>query len=242
MTPVFNDMASSSPAQPLYSIILPTYNEVENIAVVVWLLHSAFETLDSKFEVIVVDDNSQDDTQAVVKGLQSWLQQQQKSSLKRFENLAAAIKLIARPGKMGLGSAYASGLQQAEGEFVILMDADLSHHPKYLPQFIQRQRETGCDIVTGTRYRYGGGVAGWGFTRKLVSRGANLLASAFLGASMSDLTGSYRLYRRDCLVKLLAETSSKGYAFQMEVIVRAQYSRHTVEEVPIVFVDRLYVS
>lgn len=90
------------------------------------------------------------------------------------------IILRPRPGKLGLGTAYIHGLKHATGNFVIIMDADLSHHPKYIPTMIQRQLQTGCDIVSGTRYAPGGGVYGWNFKRKLTSRGANTLAQALL--------------------------------------------------------------
>jgi hypothetical protein len=111
---------------------------------------------------------------------------------------------------------------------------------RYIPAFLDKQRQTGCDIVTGTRYIRGGGVSGWSMMRKTVSRGANLAASFLLGASSSDLTGAFRLYKRDVLSKLLSCTASTGYAFQMEVIIRAQYAGFHIEEVPIVFVDRLF--
>ena len=97
-------------------------------------------------------------------------------------------------------------------------------------------------LICRTRYGRGGGVAGWSLARKVVSRGANLAASFLLGATTSDLTGAYRLYRRAVLEQLLSRTTSKGYAFQMEVVVRAQYSGYRIEEVPIVFVDRLLGS
>ncbi|KAL6781542.1 DPM1 [Auxenochlorella protothecoides x Auxenochlorella symbiontica] len=120
------------------------------------------------------------------------------------------------------------------------MDADLSHHPKYLPDFIAKQAATGADVVTGTRYGPGGGVYGWNFKRKLISRGANTLAATLLQPGVSDLTGSFRLYRTACLEKLIRLATSKGYAFQMEIMVRARSLGYTVAEVPIVFVDRVY--
>ncbi len=92
---------------------------------------------------------------------------------------------------------------------------------RYIPSFLEMQRRTGCDIVTGTRYCKGGGVAGWSLSRKIVSRGANLVASFLLGATTSDLTGAYRLYRKAVLEDLLSSTTSVGYAFQMEVRRRA---------------------
>jgi dolichol-phosphate mannosyltransferase len=215
-----------SPSPPEYSIIVPTYNERENVSVLTWLLHKYLADLVS-FEVVFVDDNSPDGTADAVVRLQAVYG-------------AARVRLVCRPGKMGLGSAYASGLAAAAGRFIVLMDADLSHHPKHLPAFIAAQRAADADVVAGTRYCLGGGVAGWNLVRKLTSRGANLLASFMLGARASDLTGAFRLYRRDALAGLLAATVSRGYAFQMEVLVRAQYGGLRIVEVPIVFVDRLY--
>jgi len=120
------------------------------------------------------------------------------------------------------------------------MDADLSHHPKFIPQYIAKQKEKNYDIVTGTRYITGGGVWGWDLKRKLVSRGANFLAATLLSPGVSDLTGSFRLYKRPVLEKLISVCESKGYVFQMEMIIRARQLRFTIAEVPITFVDRVY--
>ena len=142
---------------------------------------------------------------------------------------------------MGLGSAYIEGLDKCSGDFIILMDADLSHHPKFIEQFIKKQQDTQCDIVTGTRYRDGeGGVYGWDFRRKLTSRVANFLAKTLLGNNCSDLTGSFRLYKKEVLAKVIKDIVCKGYAFQMEIIIRAVQYGYTIEEVPIIFVDRIY--
>lgn len=213
-----------------YSVLMPTYNERENVGLAVALIYKVFkeECAEHDFEIIIVDDNSPDGTRDMIRELQ------------KVPELTTHLKLVSRPGKLGLGSAYVAGLGHASGEFVLLMDADLSHHPKYIPEFIRLQKETGCDIVTGTRYASGGGVAGWSLARKLTSRGANLLASFTLRAKVSDLTGAFRLYKKPCLQKLLEATTSKGYAFQMEVIVRAQYMGYSIQEVPIIFVDRLF--
>lgn len=139
-----------------------------------------------------------------------------------------------------MGSAYIDGIKFCSGDFVVLMDADLSHHPKYLPQFIEKQRQTGADIVTGTRYRPGGGVYGWDFSRKLTSRVANFIAKATLGSQCTDLTGSFRLYKKDVLARVIKDVVSRGYAFQMEIIIRSRDYGYSVEEVPIVFVDRIF--
>jgi hypothetical protein len=124
------------------------------------------------------------------------------------------------------------------------MDADFSHHPKFISQMIAKQKtlstNNGYDIVTGTRYAGDGGVFGWDLKRKLVSRGANLFADTVLRPGVSDLTGSFRLYKKAVLQKVIESTESKGYTFQMEMMVRAKAMGCTVAEVPISFVDRVY--
>lgn len=183
------------------------------------------------WEVIIVDDASPDGT------------------LDRAKELRTSfgpdhIVLKPRAGKLGLGTAYVHGLQFASGNFVIIMDADFSHHPKFIPQFIEIQRKSECDIVTGTRYRSSnnmiGGVYGWDLKRKMTSVGANVIADFMLRPGVSDLTGSFRLYKREALIKVIETTASKGYTFQMEMMVRAKAMGLKVEECPITFVDRLY--
>ncbi|GMH33843.1 hypothetical protein BSKO_01677 [Bryopsis sp. KO-2023] len=210
-----------------FSVLLPTYNEKDNIALIVWMLVRTFEKGGHPFEIIIVDDNSPDGTQGVVKKLQESYGEDK-------------VVLKPRAGKLGLGTAYLHGLKFASGDFVIIMDADLSHHPKYILEFIRKQRSTGCDVVSGTRYKAGGGVYGWDLKRKVTSRGANILAATLLQPGVSDLTGSFRLFRKKCVQQLMNDTKSTGYAFQMEIIVRAAHMRYHLEEVPIVFVDRLY--
>ncbi|XP_071915743.1 dolichol-phosphate mannosyltransferase subunit 1-like isoform X2 [Coffea arabica] len=173
-----------------YSIIIPTYNERLNIALLVYLIFKHLPNVN--FEISVVDDGSPDGTQDIVKQLQS-----------------------------------------VYGEDRI---------PKYLPNFIKKQMETGADIVTGTRYVKGGGVHGWNLMRKLTSRGANVLAQTLLWPGVSDLTGSFRLYRKSVLEDVIGSCVSKGYVFQMEMIVRATRKGYNIAEVPITFVDRVYGS
>jgi dolichol-phosphate mannosyltransferase len=120
------------------------------------------------------------------------------------------------------------------------MDADFSHHPKFIPRMIAKQKEGEYDIVTGTRYAGDGGVYGWDLKRKLVSRGANLFADTVLQPGVSDLTGSFRLYKKTVLDDVISATQSKGYSFQMEMMVRAKAKGYKVAEVPISFVDRVY--
>ena len=133
-----------------------------------------------------------------------------------------------------------SAVQFATGNFVIIMDADFSHHPKFIPEMIRVQSTKDYDIVTGTRYAGDGGVYGWDLKRKVVSRGANLFADTMLRPGVSDLTGSFRLYKKDVLDKVIAKVQSKGYVFQMELMVLAKSMGYNVAEVPISFVDRVY--
>lgn len=209
-----------------YSVILPTYNERENLPILVWLLAKTFKENDLDWEVVIVDDASPDGTQQIAQQL--------------ARVYGDHIKLRPRAGKLGLGTAYVHGLKSADGDFVIIMDADFSHHPEAIPEFVAKQKEGNYDIVTGTRYRGDGGVYGWDLKRKLVSRGANFLASTLMRPNISDVTGSFRLYRKPVLEKVISETKSKGYVFQMEMIVRAREMGCSIGEVPISFVDRVY--
>jgi dolichol-phosphate mannosyltransferase len=220
-------MGDSKSTTTKYSIILPTYNEKENLPLIVWLIVKYLNESELNFEVIVVDDNSPDGTTQVAKELQK---------------LYGAEKLIVtgREKKLGLGSAYIHGIEFATGDFVVIMDADLSHHPKFILDFIKKQKEKDYDIVTGTRYAGEGGVHGWNLKRKTISRGANYVTQVLLRPGCSDLTGSFRLYKKDVLKRLIESVVSKGYVFQMEIIVRANQFNYTLGEVPISFVDRFY--
>ncbi|KAI7873037.1 dolichol-phosphate mannosyltransferase [Spinellus fusiger] len=209
-----------------YSVLLPTYNERENLPIITWLLARMFVENNIDWEIVIIDDGSPDGTQEVAKQLQ--------------EVYKDRIQLRPRAGKLGLGTAYVHGLQFATGNYIIIMDADFSHHPKFIPEMIRLQAQYDYDIVSGTRYQTGGGVYGWDLKRKLVSRGANYLASLLLRPNASDLTGSFRLYKRDCLTQLIQATVAKGYVFQMEMIVRARQFNYSVGQVPITFVDRVY--
>jgi dolichol-phosphate mannosyltransferase len=237
-----------------YSIILPTYNERRNLPIICWLIEKTlreklipFSLLISisslsrsngdwsnsnlDWEVIIVDDGSPDGTLEIAKQLQRlWGPER--------------IVLKPRAGKLGLGTAYVHGLKYATGNYIIIMDADFSHHPKFIPEMIKIQKETNADIVTGTRYAkrgsLNGGVYGWDLFRKFTSRTANLIADVMLMPGVSDLTGSFRLYKRSVLENVITSTQSKGYTFQMEMMVRAKAMGYKVEECPITFVDRLY--
>ncbi|XP_054074082.1 dolichol-phosphate mannosyltransferase subunit 1 isoform X2 [Rissa tridactyla] len=187
-----------------FSVLLPTYNERENLPLVVWLLVRTFRQSGNNFEIIIIDDGSPDGTQEIAEQL---------------EKIYGSDKILLRPRprKLGLGTAYIHGMKHATGNFIVIMDADLSHHPKFIPEFIRKQKEGNFDIVSGTRYKGNGGVYGWDLKRKLI-----------------------RLYRKEVLQKLTEKCVSKGYVFQMEMIVRARQLGYTIGEVPISFVDRVY--
>lgn len=249
--------SSSSSSLPkeenFYTVLLPTYNERDNLPLIIYLLVRTFEKgyvysfsfrcaivrsktcthsymhpySGHKFEIIIIDDNSQDGTQDVAKQLQKLYEEER-------------IVLKTREGKLGLGTAYIYGLKFVRGNFIIIMDADLSHHPKYIEEMIAMQLATNVDVVTGTRYAKGGGVYGWDWFRKLTSKTANYLAQILLNPGVSDLTGSFRLYRREVLEEVTKNPLPKGYAFQMAIAVRAKAMGYTFAEVPIAFVDRLY--
>ncbi|KAJ4382328.1 dolichol-P-mannose synthesis [Didymella sp. IMI 355093] len=220
-------MAPIAQKKDKYSVLLPTYNERRNLPIIAWLLNKTFTENNLDWELIIVDDGSPDGTQEVAAQLQKVYTEKH-------------IQIRARAGKLGLGTAYVHGLQFATGNFVIIMDADFSHHPKFIPRMIALQKTKNYDIVTGTRYAGDGGVYGWDLKRKFVSRGANLFADTVLRPGVSDLTGSFRLYKKEVLQKVIRSTESKGYTFQMEMMVRAKAMGCTVAEVPISFVDRLY--
>uniref|UniRef100_UPI003AABDFCC dolichol-phosphate mannosyltransferase subunit 1 isoform X2 n=1 Tax=Centroberyx gerrardi TaxID=166262 RepID=UPI003AABDFCC len=227
-----------------YSVLLPTYNERENLPLIVWLLVKYFGESGYNYEIIVIDDGSPDGTLEVAEQLQK---------------IYGEDKILLRPRakKLGLGTAYIHGMKHATGNFIIIMDADLSHHPKFIPEFIQVQKEGDYDLVSGTRYRGNGGVYGWDLRRKIIrlrlnvcllhlspslahSRGANFVTQVLLRPGASDLTGSFRLYKKKVLESLVERCVSKGYVFQMEMIVRARQLNYTIGEVPISFVDRVY--
>uniref|UniRef100_A0A3Q1B948 Dolichol-phosphate mannosyltransferase subunit 1 n=1 Tax=Amphiprion ocellaris TaxID=80972 RepID=A0A3Q1B948_AMPOC len=227
-----------------YSVLLPTYNERENLPLIVWLLVKYFGETGYNYEIIVIDDGSPDGTLEVAEQLQKIYGQDK-------------ILLRPRASKLGLGTAYIHGVKHATGNFVFIMDADLSHHPKFIPEFIEKQKEGDYDLVSGTRYGGNGGVYGWDLRRKLIryrlisavltsscllvtSRGANFLSQVLLRPGASDLTGSFRLYKKKVLENLVERCVSKGYVFQMELIIRARQLNYTIGEVPISFVDRVY--
>ena len=209
----------AEPANTL--IIIPTYNEGENLP---RLLDAIFE-VDETVHILVVDDNSPDGTGELAD--------------KRAES-DARVNVIHRQGKLGLGTAYIAGFKWAlerSYEFIFEMDADFSHQPKYIPEFLAAAEN--ADLVLGCRYIKGGGTEDWGPLRQLISRGGNLYARSILWLPYKDLTGGFKCFRREVLENLdLDSVASVGYAFQIELTYRAHKQGHRIVQTPIIFPDR----
>jgi len=205
------------------AVIVPTYNEQENIeSLVTQLLDLPIEVC-----VIVVDDNSPDGTGEIADRL----------ALEHGDRVA----VIHRPGKLGLGTAYVAGFKRAISDKVDLictMDADFSHNPRFLPSMVEKVRE-GYDLVIGSRYVRGGGTSGCTFDRKLLSWGANAFARMALGLHARDTTAGFRCYRREVLQSMdLDAIKASGYSFLIEMLYRVQNQGWKVTDVPILFENR----
>lgn len=213
--------ATSQAGAPDCTVVIPTYNERENISA---LLPQILEL--PRFRILVVDDSSPDGTAEVVAEMAA---------------REPRVALLSRPGKLGLGTAYIAGFRRALADgaaFIFEMDADFSHNPRYLPELLAAA-ESRFDLVLGSRYVPGGGTADWGVIRQLISRGGNLYARAILGLPVMDATGGFRCYRRRVLETVdLGGVHSNGYSFQIEMAYRALRAGFRVGEVPIIFPDR----
>ncbi|KAG8885536.1 dolichol-P-mannose synthesis [Tulasnella sp. 403] len=247
---------SPSKSTSKYSVILPTYNERKNLPIIIWLIAKTFTENELDWEIIIVDDASPDGTQEIAKQLIGVYGEDKIASISHKNPKKNPYLLVFAVTQTTSGTAYIHGLNFCTGDFVIIMDADFSHHSKFIPEFIKLQQAYNLDIVTGTRYRSTptpqlpshspanpptpGGVYGWDLKRKVISRGANFFADTVLNPGVSDLTGSFRLYRLHVLRTVISQVQSKGYVFQMEMMVRARALGYTIGEVPITFVDRIF--
>ncbi len=214
--------AHSAPAaDPKVCICLPTYNELENLPLMVAAVLDQVPYV----HILVIDDNSPDGTGALA------------------DQLAAGderVHVLHRQKKEGLGRAYIAGFRwalQREYELIFEMDCDFSHPPRYLPEFIDKAKT--CDVVLGSRYIPGGATDDWDWRRRLISRGGNTYAQLILGLPYKDLTGGFKCFRRKVLAALpLDEIVSGGYVFQIEMTWRCVLLGFSVGEVPIHFPDR----
>lgn len=208
---------------PQVQVIVPTYNEAENIGELVPMLLD----LPLDLGVIVVDDNSPDGTGTLADAL--------------AEENPGYVSVVHRAGKLGLGTAYLAGFVVAlkEGsQFVMTMDADFSHHPRYIPAMVAAG-EAGADLVIGSRYAPGGSNPDFPLYRRVLSQSANLIARTLLGLHARDATAGFRCYRREVLETLPLETIfSSGYSFLVEMLFLVQQAGFKVAEVPICFEDR----
>ncbi len=203
-------------------VIVPTYNELYNIS----RLISEILEQDPSLDVLVVDDASPDGTGEAVREIAS-------------NN--SRVHLLARPGKLGLGTAYVDGFRWAlkrDYAYMFEMDADFSHDPRHLPAFLETIQE--ADLVIGSRYRKGRvTVVNWPMSRLFLSYAANLYARAITGLHVDDATGGFKCFRRKVLEDIdLSSVRSNGYAFQIEMTYRAWKKGFRMIEIPIVFHDR----
>jgi dolichol-phosphate mannosyltransferase len=206
-------------------LILPTYNEADNVEPVVRAALEQLAKAGVEHTVLVVDDASPDGTGKVADRLAAEL---------------AAVQVLHRRGKEGLGRAYLDGFAVAldnGAELVMEMDADFSHDPADIPRLISAAGA--ADLVLGSRYVPGGGVANWGLVRRALSRGGCVYAQLLLGVPVRDLTGGFKCFHRRVLETLdLSHVHADGYGFQIELTYRAVKAGYTVAEVPILFRER----
>ncbi len=227
------------------AIIVPTYNESDNIeplAKEILALRldpsttlrpcsgrasggTSGQALGDIIEIIIVDDNSPDGTGKIADELATAYQ---------------SIKVIHRSAKLGLGTAYIAGFQEAlasGADRIVTMDADFSHHPRYIPDLLAKNR--GAQLVIGSRYVDGGGTVNWGLRRQIFSRGANTFARLVLGLEAHDCTAGFRCYHREVLESIkLDDIFSDGYSFLIEMLYECQRRGWGISEVPIIFEDR----
>lgn len=203
-------------------VCIPTYNEADNLGPITQAVLKA----EPRVDILVVDDNSPDGTGRLA------------------DELAAKeprIRVLHREKKEGLGRAYLAAFRWALAEgytYIIEMDADFSHDPRYLPGLLDAA-EAGADLVLGSRYVTGGGTVNWGVGRQIISKGGSLYARTILGVGVHDLTGGFKCFHRRVLEAIeLDQVKSTGYAFQIELTYRTLKKGFTVRELPIVFEDR----
>lgn len=210
-------------------LILPTFDEAENIELIV---AASLEVLGNAapegFRILIVDDDSPDGTGRIADRLAAEHEQ---------------VQVLHRTEREGLGPAYVAGFQHAlsqDAAFIFEMDSDFSHDPKDLARLLEVVREGRADVALGSRYVAGGAVLDWGLLRRIISRGGSLYAAVILGLTVRDLTGGFKCFRADVLEAIdLPSVRAYGYAFQVELTNRAIRHGFRVVEVPITFRDRL---
>lgn len=206
-------------------LVLPTFNEAENIEPIVRAALPHLASTGLPHRILVVDDNSPDGTGAIADRLAGEIEE---------------VEVLHRDRKDGIGPAYLAGFDHAlasGADLLLEMDSDFSHDPADLPRLIAAAEN--ADLVLGSRYVPGGGVTDWGLGRRLISRGGSLYARFLLGVPVHDLTGGFKCFRREVLERLdLEAVGTDGYGFQIEMTYRAIKAGYRVTEVPILFRDR----
>ena len=206
-------------------IIIPTYNEKENIEAII----RAINDLEKKFDILVIDDGSPDGTATIVKGLME-------------DEFAGKLHIIERSGKLGLGTAYITGFKWAieqKYDYIFEMDADFSHAPSDLPRLYAACHDEGYGVAVGSRYITGVNVVNWPIGRVLMSYYASAYVRTVLGIKLRDTTAGYVCWKREVLETIsLDDVRFKGYAFQIEMKYTALRLGFKIKEVPVVFVNR----
>ena len=210
-------------------LILPTFNEAENIEAIV---NASAEPLvaasPAGFRILIVDDGSPDGTGQIGD---------------RLATERSEVEVLHRTSREGLGPAYLAGFEHALSSgagFVMEMDSDFSHNPADLARLLSAVRDGGADLALGSRYVPGGGIENWSASRRVISRGGSLYARLILGLPVNDLTGGFKCFRAEVLRAIdLPSVTARGYAFQIELTYRAIGRGFKVVEVPIVFRDRI---
>jgi dolichol-phosphate mannosyltransferase len=202
-------------------VIVPTYNEKENLPKLIEAIHGVVPEVD----ILVVDDNSPDGTGALADEIAA---------------KDARVHVLHRSGKLGLGTAYIEGFRyglQRDYEIFQQMDCDFSHNPEDLPRFLEAIKD--ADLVLGSRYVKGGGTQNWPLYRKFISKGGSFYARNILGVKVRDLTGGFKCFRRKVLEEIeLDRIRAEGYSFQIEMTWRSIQKGFRVKEIPIMFMDR----
>lgn len=215
------------------AVLIPTYNEAQNIpGLLSAMMDMSAKLSDVSFTLYVIDDSSPDGTAEVVEKLNTQL-----------ETANFCAKVVRRAQKEGLGRAYIDGFKQMlalnpQPDFVLQMDADLSHNPEYILEYVKAVRE-GADFIVGTRYINGGSCPDWSWYRKLLSRGGNTYARLVLGRKITDYTGGFNMYSLDVLKKIRWDAlDSAGYGFLIDLKYQTQRLSKKIIEIPIQFLDR----
>ncbi|MHA1312267.1 MAG: polyprenol monophosphomannose synthase [Candidatus Helarchaeota archaeon] len=203
------------------TIVIPTYNEIDNLGLIINKILQIMKINIFNFEIIIVDDNSPDGTGILAD---------------QFSKIYKNIKVIHRKEKTGLGDAYKAGFKEARGDIIFEIDCDLSHDPNDIPRFIKALKN--YDIIIGSRYIKGGSNINRSIFRILVSKVANILAATFFKLKLSDCTSGYRAYKKYVIDTIISHVNCQKYTFQVEMLEKAKKFGFRIGEIPIIFRER----